>query len=245
MLEADELMQSRVLGVSLGRLVDVAAYDAVALSIWAAFPHETGSPPEHAMQASSAWNNVGYRARAASEHRAAFAELFELEPAAPHETRYSQNTHFFGFVTNAVACAESLIHAAYMIHLGMTHVALTDKHLRTTPEIALKALAADARFGSLVERLTHHRQRPVAQLLSDMRDTLMHRSSPVRNHFVGGAKHGKSMLARNPKSTPASWVNEFEFNAQACDNFESWLRELLADAMTELGAAIPKPASPT
>lgn len=238
-------MESKVLGVSLGRLVDVTAFDSVALKIWAAFPHETGSPPEHAMQASSAWNNVGYRARAASEHRAAFAELFGLEPAAPHEIRYSQNTQFFGFVTNAVACAESLIHAAYMIHLGLTHVTLTDKHLRAPPEIALKALAADARFGSLAARLTHYRQQPVAQLLSDMRDTLTHRSSPVRNHFVGGAKHGKSMLARNPKGTPSAWVNEFEFNAQACDNFESWLRELVADAMAELAAAIPKPASPT
>lgn len=49
------------------------------------------------------WTGLGYRARAASEHKELFGQLFHLEPAAPHETRYQQDSHFFGFVTNTAA----------------------------------------------------------------------------------------------------------------------------------------------
>lgn len=229
-------IESAVLGVQLGALIETAVFDRAAKAIWTAFEHVAQRPSEHAVLASSAWNNVGYRTRSASEHRDAFSRLFGSEPAASHEQRYEQNHHFFGFVTNAVAAAESLTFAVYVVLLGKSGVALADGNLRATRAKQLQAIRAEASFSELGDLLEDQ----LKQVGSwwEMRDVLMHRGSPTRNHYVGGAKHMKSTLASNPKAVPEQWENDFVSNARSCDDFADWLRKLILDAAPLLERAL-------
>jgi len=222
-------LESAVLGVWLGALVDSAEFDRTAKAIWAAFEHLPNPPAEYAVLASSAWNNVGYRTRSASEHRDIFCGLFGSEPAASHEERYEQSNHFFGFVTNAVAAAESLTFAAYVTYLGKTRKVLTDADLKAPRGKQLVTIRSDTSFTPLGD-LLEDRLKDVGSWW-EMRDVLMHRGAPPRNHYVGGPKHLKSTLATNPKAVPGKWENDFEFNARSCDDFASWLQRLLADAV--------------
>jgi len=227
---------SALLGVQLGALIEIAVFDKAGKAIWAAFERGAQSPAEHAVVASWAWNNVGYRARAAGEHREVFSGLFGDEPAASPERRYQQSNHFFGFATNAVAAAESLTFAVYVVQLGKRDIPLTERNLKVTRADQIKAIKSSPLFLALGEML-EERLAKVGDWWQ-MRDVLMHRGQPARNHYVGGPKHSKSMLARNPKATPDKWNNEFEFNAKSCDDFSHWLSELIGEAAPLLEKAV-------
>jgi hypothetical protein len=220
-------MESEQLGIELGALVDTQAYDAVSKAFWIAFPSIGDIPSEFAITAGVAWNNVGYRTRAAAENLEAFTQQFEANPKAPHEQIYAQINHFFGFLTNVTAAAESMVYAIYVAHLGLKKESLTTDNLKVQRKRQLNELMANAGLAEVGKLL---KTRLDAKLLWwEMRDVLMHRGQPRRNLYVGGSKDAKTMLANNPKAAPAGWIDEFEFHANCGDGLADWLRKLIGD----------------
>lgn len=225
-------MKSELLGIELGDLVDTPAYDSVGKALWAAFPSTGGTPSEFALTASLAWNNVGYRMRAAGDARGAFVQQFKANPEAPYEQIYAQTNHFFGFLTNVTAAAESMVYAAYIAHLGLTKEALTEANLKALRNAQQRALEANPSLTD-VGRLLKTRL-DAKRSWWEMRDVLMHRGQPRRNLYVGGPDDGKTMLAANPKSAPAGWINSFQLDATSGDELADWLSDLIREVSPAL-----------
>ena len=220
-------MESELLGIELGALVDIQAYDGVGKALWVAFPNIGDVPSEFAITGGVAWNNVGYRTRAAAENVEAFAQKFGANPKAPHEQMYAQINHFFAFLTNVTAAAESMVYAAYVAHLGLTKQSLTEAKLKALRNHQLSELLANAQLSD-VGKLLKTRLDAKAPWW-EIRDVLMHRGQPRRNLYVGGPKDSKTMLANNPKAAPADWIDELEFDATCGDELADWLRKLIGD----------------
>ena len=206
-------------------------YDNVAALIWAEFSSASGQS-EHAVASSEGWAGVGYRARAASEHRKAFRPLFELEPASTMQKRYLQDKHFFGFVSNAAAAAENLVYSVYVLALGINGEVLTDKSLKASRSVMLTKIRAVNRLHGLGDSLQGSFDGSIP--LFEMRDTLLHRGRPPRNHFVGGPFHGKMTVAANPKASPTEWANTEVFDGLSCDAPAQWLAKLVRESITHL-----------
>lgn len=229
-------MESGLLGIDLGALVDVCAYDKVGKAFWSVFPEVGNKPSEFAITAGVAWNNVGYRARAAAESREAFAQQFEKNSKAPHEQIYSQINHFFGFLTNVTSAAESIVYAAHIARLGLKQEPLRRANLRAPRKEQLADLTADARLTD-VGTLLQTRLDGQASWW-EMRDVLMHRGQPRRNLYAGGPKDSKTMLASNPKAPPQDWIDEFDFHATCGNELANWLKLLISDVSIALPKAL-------
>jgi len=229
-------MESSLLGIELGPLVNLERYDSVGIALWDAFPGTGNKPSEFAMTAGLAWNNVGYRTKAAAEHRGTFKQRFECEPRHALEQQFQQINHFFGFVTNVTAAAESLVYAAYISLLGKRGEALVEKNLKSLRADQLKVLQAEAKFadiGKLLKTEFDH-----MNMWWEMRDVLMHRGQPNRHIYVGGPKDAKTMLVTNPKASPADWTDEFHFEEMCCDEPAEWLRKLISEVSLLLEKAL-------
>lgn len=231
-------MESGLLGIELGALVDVCVYDNVGKAFWIAFPSTGDKPSEFAITGGVAWTNVGYWARAAAENGETFALHFEKNPKAPHEQIYAQINHFFGFLTNVTAAAESMVYAAHIARLGFKEEGLTETNLKALRNAQLAALVADSRFAKLGTLLKTQLDGKAAWW--EMRDVLMHRGQPRRNIHVslGGAKDPKTTLPSNPKASPQEWIDEFEFHATCGNDLADWLRLLIRDVSPVLLEAL-------
>jgi len=228
-------LESTGLGVPLGPWIPIGRYDRLREAIRNRLP----APPghfEHAVAASVGWSGLGYRARSASEHKEAFSQLFQVEPAASHEQRYQQDSHFFGFIVNATAAAESLVYAIHAVALGVDGVPLTDGLLKRTRHEMINAIQAVPQFEVLGRCLKALMK--VAVPLFEMRDTVLHRGRLPRNHFVGGEYHGKMTLARNPKSAPEKWENNFVFGIDSCDAYAAWLAGFISEMVAHMEQAL-------
>jgi hypothetical protein len=239
MVQSSELnarLESKGLGVHLGPLIAVERYDRVAEAIWRRFPAPAQGASEYAVAASIGWTGLGYRARGAGEHKEAFSQLFQLEPAAPQEQRYQQDSHFFGFVTNAAAAAESLVFAVHALALGIGGQELTEQLLKRQRGEMVRTIQAVKQLEGLGRSL--QLSLDMALPLFEMRDVLLHRGRLPRNHFVGGEFDSKMTLASNPKAVPEEWEDTFVFGAESCDANAAWLGDLVSDSMTHLEVAL-------
>ena len=235
-------VESKSLGVCLGPFIPIEPYDKVAAAIWARFPSMSSNASPHAVAASVGWTGLGYRARSASEHKTAFSSLFDLEPAATPEQRYQQDNHFFGFVTNIAAAAESLVFSVHAVALGIDGQELTDQLLKRQRGAMVSAVCRVDQLKDLGSSL--QKSLDLATSLFDMRDMLLHRGRPPRNHFVGGEYDGKITLATNPKASPEKWTNRFVFDAGSCEPDARWLNTLICDSIASLERILlPPPRS--
>jgi hypothetical protein len=216
---------SSSIGIALGRFVDVELYDAIG-----AFATKLPTT-DHQKAFGSAWNGLGYRARAAADYADAFRTHWAAEPASSAEARFEQEKAFYGFVTNACAAIESLVFAAYIVALGRAGKTPTSDDL----DVGFYEMVACLKQDEVMRPLGKHFERlgkePHAKSLGDPRDVLLHRGVLLRSHWVGGPRHGTVTVAANPKAVPGEWKPNFVLGPEAVDAWSDWLGRYVLGAL--------------
>lgn len=211
---------SVALGVELGPLMDVALHDEVCLRASALM---MPAHRDHYLLFGSGWNGVGVRLKAAGLHADEFQRLFSSEPASSTEEKFEQDARFFDCIANATAAAENAVFAAYLLSVFPTVPHPMDKALKQPRDQMVEQVSRGVATGILGQFLKDSFSAPEAAKLYELRDYLLHRGRPSRNHFVGGDFDGKATIARNLKAHSSQWQNDLVFDSNALNTVLRWL----------------------
>ena len=221
--------------ISLGPLGDVSLHNAVTKRSAALIAEKHR---DHYLMFGAAWNGVATRLKAAGIHGAAYRLLFEAEPAAPFDVRFEQDMRLFDAIANAAAAAENALYASYLLAVFPSVPAPTSASLMQPRRVMLDHITRAQRTADLGAALRASFQEASSREMYELRDFLLHRGKPSRNHWVGGEFSGKITIARNIKSHAEEWQNDLILDRESLDVSLDWVSRHCATTARLLAAAM-------
>jgi hypothetical protein len=188
----------------------------------------------------SAWTGIAYRLRAALDHEHSFATSVAHSTAPAPDERYRQDHDLFGFVVSAASAIECFYFAAYRIG---SLVKPTDFAPPEPSSLKFYPRQVRDRFQSAFpgEALTEA-MRPTlddAQYgqLSDLRNVLAHRGTPLRAHFLStSGPDTHSAIPSNLADLASTWRYDFQLSSQCLVPYKIWLENSVHQLMKSAAA---------
>ncbi len=186
------------IGTSLPSDFPLDAYENVAAAgrRWLAGTGQGNKPPPVVYEFAGAWNALAYRFLACWEHCESFTNSIQKSPN-DHRDLYEQEKDLFGFFLNGLSVFESYYYGIYCLAAMLRPNEFPIEREEDRKKVSLSSSGTK----TFENAFSNNEISPALKGLlksgkydewNKIRNVLVHRAAPPRNHYLGAPKSGTS-----------------------------------------------------
>ena len=194
----------------------------------------------------SAWTGMVFRLRAARDFSDDFGSLVAISTAPPNDDLYLQERAIFGCIVSALSAVECFYMATHCLaaELAPQHFRLLeDKDLKgNIPQITDRYVAW-VPSDDFTRELMQVSGSSQLNLLTDLRNVLVHRGTLTRQHFLSNVRDVPSTIPSKPKLLHRNLRHDAPLSAETTSTHVQWVSETCSRLVGSFGYFLTRTTS--